>query len=395
MRNKNRVLIIVQNLPVPLDRRVWLESQTLIRAGIGVSVICPQGPGDAHFQELDGARLYKYSPAPVTTGPLSFVYEFVMCWLKTFVLAWWVYYRDGFSVIQTCNPPDTYFALAAFFKPLGVRFVYDQHDLCPEVFQSRFGKTSGLFLQGLKLLERATYWLADQVIVTNESYRKVATGRGGVDPSDVMVVRSGPDSRRLYKEDEQPELRRGAKHLVCYLGVMGPQDDVNVMLDLAERVVRKYERSDIHFALLGFGDELESLQEEAHTRGLDPYVTFAGRVGDEEIRAYLSTASVGVAPDRKTALNDVSTHNKVMEYMTCELPVVGFDLVENSVSAGDAGIFVPDGDVDALAELVIALCDDPKKRKKLGHLGRERVENELAWEHQATPYLEVFQRAKS
>lgn len=390
-----RVLIIVQNLPVPLDRRVWLECQSLVAAGIGVSVICPKGPGDPHFSEIDGVRLYKYNPVPMTSGVASYVYEFLVSWVKTFGLSWRVFWRDGFSVIQTCNPPDTYFALAMFYKPMGVRFVFDQHDLCPEVYESRFARRSRILLAGLRFLERCTYRIADYVISTNESYRAVALGRGRQKPERVAVVRSGPDPNRLYPEEPDLSLRRNRRFLCCYLGVMGPQDDVDVILRMAEYLVNHEDRTDIHFALLGFGDALEGLRREAVSLGVEDYVEFIGRADDELIRKYLSSADIGIAPDRKTPLNDVSTHNKVMEYMACELPVLGFELHENMVSVEEAGVFVVPNDEHALAGALIELLDDPERREKLGRLGRERVVRELAWEHQETVYVSTIRAALS
>ncbi|HEY8339085.1 MAG TPA: glycosyltransferase family 4 protein, partial [Egibacteraceae bacterium] len=391
-RRRERVLIIVQNLPVPLDRRVWMECQALVAAGYGVSVICPKGPGDPSYQELDGVRIRKYRPAPPANGPLGYAFEFLYCWLRTFWLALRTFVRDGFGAIQACNPPDTYFALAAPFMLLGVRFVYDQHDLCPEVYESRFGEGGGVLLAGLRLLERATYGLADHVVSTNDTYKAIALERGGRTPDDVTVVRSGPDARRMRPGPARPELRRGRRHLAVYLGIMGPQDGVDLLLRAIAVFVHERGRHDTHFALLGFGDCLEDLKRLASELDLDDYVEFTGPADPAMIADYLSTADVGLGPDPKSPLNDVSTMNKTLEYMAYALPVVSFDLRETRVSAGDAAVFVESPDVRAFAAAVSDLLDDPERRERLGRRGRARIEEALAWQHQSAAYVGVYER---
>lgn len=389
-RGSQRVLIVVQNLPVPLDRRVWLECQALVAAGYGVSVICPMGPGDPPFEVLDGVRIHKYPPPPPAEGVRGYLYEFAYCWLRTARLAVKEYRQAGFGVIQACNPPDTYFALAALFRPLGVRFVFDHHDLCPEIYSARFGKKGNLLLLALKLLERATFRLADHVISTNESYRDIAIARGGRRPETVTVVRSGPDLRRLTRVAPVPALKAGKPFLCTYLGIMGPQDGVDAVLEAARVIVHEMGRRDCHFALLGFGDCLEELRRKAHRYGLDDFVTFPGRVGDEAVRRYLSTADVGVSPDPKNAFNDLSTMNKTIEYMAFGLPVVAFDLKETHVSAGGAATYVHDGDIAAYAKTIVSLLDHPERRAAMGRVGRRRVVEALAWEHQAPHYVAVY-----
>lgn len=387
-----RVLIIVQNLPVPLDRRVWLECQALVAAGYGVSVICPMGPGDPPFEVLDGVRIHKYPPAPAAEGVGGYLYEFAYCWLRTARMAVREYRQAGFDVIQACNPPDTYFALAALFRPLGVRFVFDHHDLCPEIYEARFGTHGNLLLRALKVLERATFRLADHVISTNESYRDIAIRRGGRRPETVTVVRSGPDLRRLTRVAPVPELRAGKQFLCTYLGIMGPQDGVDAVLEAAHVIVHEMGRRDCHFALLGFGDCLEELRAQAHREGLDDFVTFTGRVGDDAVRKYLSTSDVGLSPDPKNPFNDLSTMNKTIEYMAFGLPVVAFDLKETRVSAAGAATYVHDGDVAAYAKAIVSLLDDPERRAAMGRTGRERVVEALAWEHQSPRYVGVYRK---
>ena len=387
-----RVLIIVQNLPVPSDRRVWLECQALVAAGYQVSVVCPKAPKDPSDQVLGGVRLRKYAPPPRTEGVLSFAYEFAICWLRTARLVLRAARQDGFDVIQTCNPPDTYFALALPFRLFGKRFIFDQHDLCPEVYESRFETPNRLLLATLRLLERLTYRSADHVIVTNESYREVALGRGHKRPSEVTVVRTGLDTEYMQRGQPEPRLRRGRRYLCCYLGVMGPQDGVDVALYAAHSYVYDLGRRDCEFALVGRGDMYERMRALADELGLADFVTMPGRLPDDELFGYLSTADLGLSPDPPSPLNDVSTMNKTMEYMAFGLPVVAFDLKETRVSAGDAAVYVEGDDPSAYAKAIADLLDDGPRRRQMGELARRRAEDVLAWRHQAPSYVATYDR---
>ena len=395
-RRRSSVLIIVQNLPVPLDRRVWMECLALRQAGVGVSVICPKGPGDPWQQRIDGVQIYKYPPAPIARGLFGYVIEFGYCWLVTALLSVLVAICDGFTAIQACNPPDTYWALAVLWRPFGKRFVYDQHDLNPEVFVSRFGQPRVLGdraqLRVVRWLESMTYRSAHHVISTNESYRRVALSRGGIPPDTVTVVRSGPDTTVMRPIEPVPELRAGRDYLAVYLGIMGPQDGVDQALRAFAEIVHTHYRTDCHFALLGFGDCLDELKALAVALDVQDYVTFTGRVGREEIADYLSTADVGICPDPKSPLNDISTMNKTMEYMAYCMPIVSFDLVETRVSAGASAIYVPSGDIEAFAQAWLALLDDPDDRVRRGLLARERVSRELDWAPQARSYVSVWRQ---
>lgn len=390
MSRPARVLILVQNLPVPLDRRVWMECQTLVAAGYGVSVVCPKGPGDPTHELLDGVHLHKYAPAPATRGPLSFLWEFVYCWVRTAALVLRVAHREGFDVIQACNPPDTFFALAAPFKLQGKAFVFDQHDLCPEVYRSRFARPSRILLAALYLLERATYRTADHVIATNDSFRGIAQERGRRRAEDVSVVRSGPRAERMRRGEARPDLRRGRDHLVVYLGIMGPQDGVDLALHAVAELVYSG-RTDCHVAFLGFGDCFDDLVALSVRLEITEHVSFPGRADDEMIRAYLSTADVGLSPDPKNTMNDLCTMNKTLEYMAFELPVVAFDLTETRRSAGDAAVYAPANDVQAFASCVADLLDDPDRRAHMGKIGRDRITTQLSWEHSAGTYLRVYE----
>ncbi len=390
MTRPARVLIVVQNLSVPLDRRVWLECQALVAAGHQVSVICPRDEGQPAHRTLDGVRIHTYRPPRPRSGVLGYMAEFVYCWLRTAVLSLHVRRHEGFDVLQACNPPDTYWLLGRIWRALArTRFVYDQHDLNPEVYVAKFGRTDVLH-RGLLWLEGRTYASADHVISTNESYREIATTRGRVPLRATTIVRSAPDPDRMRREEPRPELRHGREHLVCYLGIMGFQDGVDRLLDAVDHYVHVLGRTDAHFGLLGFGDCLADLRAQATRLGLDEYVTFTGKVGVPEIARWLSTADLGVTPDPVNPFNDKSTMNKTLEYMAYELPVVGFDLTENRRSAGEAGVVVPDDDAPSLARAIAELLDDPERRARMGALGRKRIEDAMNWGAQVEPYVAVF-----
>ena len=394
---KCRVLIIVQNLPVPFDRRVWLECQALVAAGYRVVVVCPKGSGDPSYEVVDTVELYKYRAYAPGGSSLGFIFEYVYSFLATAWLTLKARRKGRFAVLQACNPPDIFWPLAILLRYLDrTKFVFDHHDLCPELFQSRFPDGPKVAYQGLRALERRTHRTADHVIATNDSYRDVAISRSGKQPGDVTVVRTGPDPDRLKRGAEDQELRRGRKHLAAYIGVMGPQDGVDIVVRAADIVVHEMGRDDIAFTLIGKGDcfdELVALRDELK---LNDHVEFTGRAPDELVKKVMSTAEVGLSPDPKNPLNDLSTMNKTMEYMSFELPVVAFDLRETRVSAADAAVYVepagnPEQDVHDYAEAIVDLIDDEEKRVLMGKVGRSRAEDVLAWSHSERAYLRVYE----
>ena len=384
------VLIVVENVPVLRDRRVWQECRALVAAGYGVSVICPMAAGDPTVEYREGVAIYRYPPAPEASGTVGFLYEFAYSWVRTLLLSWRVLRREGFDVLQACNPPDTFFPIAWLYRPMGKRFVYDQHDLAPETYQSRFDRPSRALLWGLCLLERLTYRTADRVIATNASYREVALTRGGKAPEDVVVVRNGPDPQRMRRGPSRPELRNGRPHLCCYLGMMGPQDGVDLLVRAVDVLVHDLGRRDCSFVLLGDGDSNQQVRELVRELGLEDYVTMPGFVADDELSAYLSTADVGLCPEPRNPLNEVSTLVKVMEYMAFGLPVVAFDLKETRFSAGEAAVYVTPNEVKEFALAIAGLLDDADRRGAMARAGRRRVEEVLAWPLQAPVYVAVF-----
>jgi glycosyltransferase involved in cell wall biosynthesis len=389
----SRILIIVQNLPVPFDRRVWLECQALLSEGHQVAVVCPKGDGDPSYQVIDTVELYKYRPYAPGGSKAGFIAEYAYSFLATAWLTLKARRSGRFTVMQACNPPDIFWPIALFLRAIDrTRFVFDHHDLCPELYESRFPDGPKLPYKMLRGLERRTHRTADHVISTNGSYRDVAVNRSGKPPGDVTIVRSGPDPDRLRRGEPSAELRRGRRFLAAYIGVMGPQDGVDIVVRAADVVVHQLGREDIAFTLIGKGDcfdELVALRDEL---GLAGHVEFTGRAPDELVARILSTADVGLSPDPKNPLNDVSTMNKTMEYMAFELPVVAFDLRETRVSAGEAGTYVTPNDVGEYARAIVELVDDEPRRSWLGKRGRARVEQELAWSHQRRAYLGVYRR---
>jgi glycosyltransferase involved in cell wall biosynthesis len=387
------VLILVENLSVPMDRRVWQESRALVRAGYEVVVICPMGGSMDTEPEvvLEGVRILRYPLRAASGGPAGYVREYAVALWHTLRLALRVRRAGPVDVVQACNPPDLLFLAALPLMAAGARFVFDHHDLVPELFRSRFGGGRAL-LWVARLLERITFALADGVISTNESYRQVALTRGRKAPGAVQVVRSAPDLTRFRPREPDPSLRRGKRYLAAYLGVMGPQDGVDGALRALAHLRHERGRDDVHTVLMGGGDALDDLVVLAGDLGLSDCVEFTGRVPDEFVQRCLSTADVCLSPDPKNPLNDLSTMNKVVEYMAMGRPLVSFELREARVSAGDAAAYAPAGDEPAFAALIDELLDDPGRRERMGAIGRARVADRLSWEVSERNLLGFYER---
>jgi glycosyltransferase involved in cell wall biosynthesis len=388
-----RVLIIVQNLPVPFDRRVWLECRALTSAGYDVTVVCPKGKGDPRRAVLEGVTLLKYRPYAPGGSAAGFVLEYVYSFLATAWLVLGARRQGRFDVLQACNPPDIFWPIARWLRRRdGSRFVFDHHDLCPELYRSRFPDGAGLPHRGLLALERATFRTADHIVSTNGSYAEIARARGSREHGEVTVVRTGPDPDKLQRTAPVEELRRGRRHLVAYIGVMGPQDGVDLAMRAAHHVVHELGRDDVSFTFMGAGDCYEELVALRDELGLREHVELPGRVPDETVVDVLSTAALGLSPDPKNPLNDLSTMNKTLEYMAFELPVVAFDLKETRVSAENAARYVPDGDIPGFASAIVRLLDDEPLRRAMGEIGRARIEGAYGWPYQETAYVGVYDR---
>jgi glycosyltransferase involved in cell wall biosynthesis len=384
-----RALILVENLSVPFDRRVWQESTTLRDAGWEVHVICPRGTkrDTEPYVELDGVKIHRYPLTAATGGPRGYLKEYGAALWHTFRLARKI---GAVDVVHACNPPDLLYLVARMLKRKGARFVFDQHDLCPELYLSRFDRGEDLLYRLVCRLERATYRAADVVISTNESYREAAITRGRMPEDKVFVVRSAPAVERFRQVPAEPALKKGKPYLLCYLGVMGPQDGVDYALRSLALLRDELGRDDWHAVFVGAGDTFDDMVALAAELGIDDAVEFTGRIPDEHLVRYLSTADVCLSPDPKNPLNDVSTMNKVMEYMAMSRPIVSFELREARVSAGEAAVYAPANDELEFAKLTARLLDDPEERARMGKLGKERVEGPLAWGNSQKALLAAY-----
>ena len=390
-RRQAKVLIIVENLPVPFDRRVWSEARTLSSAGYEVSVICPRSPdAPASYEFVEGIHVFRHPAGFEARGRLGYPLEYANALFWEFVYSVKVLSRVGFDVIHACNPPDLIFLIGAFYKLLfGKRFIFDHHDLNPELYEAKF-RRRGFVWKALALLERMTFSVADVSIATNESYRRIAIERGGMSPELVFTVRSGPDLNRVKAVVPNAQWRNGRKHLVAYLGVIGESEGLDLLLASVDHIVRGLGRTDMQFAIVGDGPHWREIQRLVAAMGLRDYVTLTGRVADEMLMEILSTADVCVNPDRPSQMNDLSTMNKIMEYMALAKPIVQFDLREGRVSAREASLYARGSDPIDFAEKIVELIDDPARREQMGSLGLKRVRETLSWPNEEPKLLAAY-----
>jgi glycosyltransferase involved in cell wall biosynthesis len=387
-----KVLMIVENLPVPFDRRVWQEARTLRDAGALVSVICPMAKGyTQRYELLEGIHIYRH-PLMEAKGTAGFLLEYATALFHEARLALRVCFAHGFDVVHGCNPPDLIFLVALPFRLLGKRYIFDHHDINPELYESKFGRR-GPFWRLLRLAEWLTFKTARVVISTNDSYRSIAITRGGRRPEDVFVVRSGPDLARVKAVAPNPDWRRGRRFLVGYVGVMGQQEGIDLLLQAAAHIVHTLGRQDVQFCLVGGGPSLQELKAQADELRLGDCVTFTGRAPDATLFEVLSTADVCVNPDRVNAMNDKSTMNKILEYMALGKPIVQFDVTEGRFSAGEASLYARPNDPVDFADKLVALLDDEAARARMGAIGRARVEERFAWPYEAPKLIAAYQRA--
>ena len=390
---KNRVLIIVENMPVPFDPRVWKEATTLQKNGYDVSVLCPRGKNyEKGYEFIDGVHIYRHPLPDEGNSLFGYLREYGSALFWEFLYAWWIYLRRGFHVIQGCNPPDNIFLIALPFKLLGVKYIFDHHDANPELYFSKFGN-KGLFYKAQVWLERMTYRFSDVVITTNGSYRDLAITRGGVGPDDVFVVRNGPDCDSFKVVAPNPALKHNKPYLVGYVGTMSSQEGLDILLDVALHI-KNLGRSEVHFTCIGGGPGLTGLRKMVQDKGLEDMVNFTGRIPYEELLEILSTADVCVNPDRPCEMNNISTMHKIMEYMALGKPIVQFDLKEGRISAQDASLYASIEDqVPDFSSKLLWLLDNEGHRRRMGEIGRARVEKQLAWEYSVPNLLAAYGRA--
>jgi glycosyltransferase involved in cell wall biosynthesis len=392
---KRKVLIIVENAPVPFDPRVWKEGLALRKAEYEVTILSPKGKGCEESYELrEGIHIYRHPMPREGNSPFGYVWEYGCALLWELLYAWWIYLRRGFQVIQGCNPPDDIFLVALPFKLLGVKFIFDHHDVNPELYLAKYERKD-VFYKTQVLLEKMTFNVCDVVMSTNESYKEIAVTRGGLPPDRVFVVRNGPDLKTFKAVSPNPALKYGKRYLVGYVGVMSAQEGLDILLDVAEHI-RILGRSDVHFTCVGSGPALAELRQMVQDKNLGDIVNFTGRISDADLLEVLSTADVCVNPDKPCRMNDMSTMIKIMEYMALGKPIVQFDLKEGRISAQKASLYCDnENQVADFARNILWLLDHPEERQTMGEFGRRRVETELAWDYSVQNLLAAYEKVFS
>jgi glycosyltransferase involved in cell wall biosynthesis len=393
-RRVARVLVVSQNAQLPRDRRVWNELRALSDAGYEVSAICPKGvdsESTERFERVEGVDIFRFAQPRASGSAISYLAEYAVAFWRIRRLARRLAGERGFDVVQASNPPDFLLMAVYFLKRRGARLIFDHHDLAPELFSARFGDDHRLLYWLTRLLEQINYRLADLVLATNESYKRIALRRGRKRPEDVFVVRSGPQLARFTPVPPDEGLKRGHPFLISFIGEMAPQDGVDHALRALAHLLER--RADWHAILAGDGPAREGLEELAATLELAEHVEFAGWLADPALRTVLSSSDVCLVPDPKTPLSDASTLVKIAEYMAMSRPIVSYDLTESRVTAGDAALYARSNDPAAFADAIDELLDDPERRARMGRAGRERVEESLSWECSSVQLLAAYETA--
>lgn len=383
--------MLLENNPFPGDLRVRREANSLIEAGFQVTVISPGKRALPRYENVNGVHVYRFLAPPSGDGLLGYVWEYGWSLFSSFYLTVWVFLRRGFDVIHAHNPPDLFVLIGVCFRIFGKKFVFDHHDLSPEMYQARFRRgRQGLVFKSLAFFEKLSCRFAHQIIATNESYKTVEIERAKILPGKVTIVRNGPDLRRVKPVDPDPELRQRASTILGFVGIMGPQDGVDYFLRALDHLIREQGRTDVYAVIMGKGDAVPGLKKLTTELGLDDYVWFTGRVSDDDMLRFLSTADICIDPDPYDPFNDRSTMIKMMDYMAVGKPIVAFDLTEHRASADDAALYSRHNDIEDFAENIAILIDNPELREKMGAYGRLRMEEQLAWHHQVKNLLHVY-----
>ena len=390
----NRVLMLLENSTYPIDPRVRHEAMALAGAGYQVSVICPRA-GKQPWQDcLDSVFIYRY-PMLRGQGALGYVLEYAYSLVAMFAISLLVWAHRGFDVIHAANPPDTAVFIAMFFKLFGKRFVFDHHDLAPEMYLVRFShKGAGLVHRMLVWLEAVSCRLADHVIATNQSYKRIEMQRGSVPEERITVVRNGPALEILTLAQSKPDPSNQNGVILGYVGVIAPQDGLDYLLRALQLLITDLKRDDFECLVIGSGSALPAVEAQARELGLDQHVRFIGFLPHADALGRLSAVDVCVAPDPSNTYNDRSTMIKMMEYMALGKPIVAFDLPEHRVTAGEAALYAHPNDELDFARQIVALMDDHGRRKRMGEIGRARIETELAWPLQAQHLVSAYESLK-
>ncbi len=382
------ILIIVENLSVPFDRRVWQEATALKDHGAMVSVICPRMNGyTKSYEKMSGIDIYRHPRLPEGKGIMAYIAEYSVAIFWQWIYSWKIYLKKRFHVIQGCNPPDLVFLVAAPFKLFGVEYIFDHHDISPELYIAKYSK-KGLMHNILLLAEKLTFKVADYCITTNESYKDVAIKRGKMPVDKIQVVRNGPNLDIFKKSEGNSKYKKGRDYLVGYVGVIGNQEGLDLLLETVQYITSI--RQDIHFAIIGNGPELENLKILASQMNVLNFVDFYGRVSDQDLLDILNTADVCVNPDRPTEMNNLSTMIKIMEYMSLMKPIVQYDLKEGRISAMDASLYAVNTNPQDFANKIIYLMDNRDVRLKMGDFGYQRIVNHLSWKKQSIKLISFY-----
>jgi glycosyltransferase involved in cell wall biosynthesis len=392
MANK-KILMLVENVSVPQDSRVWPEANALRDAGFQVSVICPKGVGrdEESYICLENIFIYRYRLPAIGNKYLAYIAEYGFSLVITFLLSLKVLLKHNFDVIHAANPPDMFFLIGLFYRILGKKYIFDQHDLSPETFKVKFKGRMKLLYKLQLFLEKCSYRTSSIVITSNESQKKRAIANGGCHAGKVFVVRNGPYPKQMELCPPEPELKKGRRYLLAYVGFMSIQDGVEYALYALQDLVYKRGHQDISLVLMGDGDNAPALRTLAHKLGLDEYVNFTGWIERKDVQRYLSMIDVGLTPDPQNGLNEYCTMLKTMEYMAMGRPVVSFDLQEARFSAQDASLYAVPNQVEDFADKIETLLDNEELRNKMGAFGRKRVEDELSWEHSKKKLLLAYE----
>ena len=394
-RQPRSCVIVVENLPVPFDRRVWQEAQALHRAGWTVSVICPTND---HFPKLfeviDDIAIYRHPLPAEGRGALAYFHEYSTALFHEFRLLFKVHRERGFSIIQACNPPDLIFLAALPFKLMGKRFIFDQHDVSPELFVVKFGK-KGFLYRALMFFERMSYVMADHVITANATFKDIAISRGGKAPSKVEVVYGVPDRKRIHRVEPEPGLHGGRKFVLGYLGIINEQDGVEHLVRAVAHLVKVKGFHDFRAVVVGSGPALELVRALARSLGVEDFLSFPGYLNGEALLAHISAFDIGVIPDPLNEANDLMSMNKVFEYCTLGIPTACYPLKETKRLLGNAGVYAPSPDPVGLAEACLSLMQDELLRSRSGAAAAKLSAEKFLWENEARKYVATYERALS
>lgn len=385
------ILIIVENLPLPFDRRVWQEANALKENGAAVSIICPKMIGyTKSFECIDGIDIYRHPLPFEANGAFGYLIEYSIALFWEFILSFRIFLKQKFHIIQGCNPPDLIFLVALFYKLFGVKYVFDHHDINPELYVAKYHKKD-FFYKLMIFFEKLTFKISDFSIATNQSFKEIAVKRGGMPSDKVQVIRSGPNLKRIRLTSGNPIYKKNKKYLVGYIGIIGEQDGLDLLMHVVQII--KQQRKDIQFAIIGGGTELEKIKNLAIHLDITDVVDFYGLISDDKLLVdILNTCDIGVSPDKPTEMNNLSTMNKIMEYMALKKPIVQFDLKEGRYSASDASLYAKNYDTMDFANKIMKLVDDEPSRKVMGEFGYHRIINDFSWEHESKKLIMFYEK---